>query len=168
MQHLLHDCTLNPVSYERLCIVFDVCHLLYDQRFLKNDKFTSRCIFGDQSSLKRLGERSLLQIIHWLRQYAGTVKLWILTCINTNLDLSVEQMFDGSIFFKYAKHFGVKKWTCFAIWVSAIACRLKGARDSGYSSFLIDFLFLLVEYTEDQVRGRWVVLLYLLKTLIKY
>lgn len=81
MQHLLHDCTLNPVSYERLCIVFDVCHLLYDQRFLKNDKFTSRCIFGDHSSLKRLGERSLLQIIHWLRQYAGTVKLWILTCI---------------------------------------------------------------------------------------
>lgn len=81
MQHLLHGCTLNPVSYERLCIVFDVCHLLYDQRFLKNDKFTSRCIFGDHSSLKRLGERSLLQIIHWLRQYAGTVQLWILTCI---------------------------------------------------------------------------------------
>lgn len=67
MQHLLHDCTLNPVSYERLCIVFDVCHLLYDQRFLKNDKFTSRCIFGDHSSLKRLGERSLLQIIHWFK-----------------------------------------------------------------------------------------------------
>lgn len=58
---------LNPVSYERLCIVFDVCHLLYDQRFLKNDKFTSRCIFGDHSSLKRLGERSLLQIIHWFK-----------------------------------------------------------------------------------------------------